>query len=527
MMDLFAIREEKFPEPRPFQDAAHLALRSGFTGGHRAQVLCAATGAGKTYLALRLCSEALKRGKRALFICDRITLIQQTSETADRYGMPAHGIMQAANPRMDRKKAFQIASAQTLGRRGVNDNFDLIVVDEAHTLYKPVTKLIAETKAAVIGLTATPFTDGMGKIYGRVINAATMHSLVEGKVLVPLRVRTCTRPDMADAKMSGGEWTHESAAERELGIVGDVVREWLEHAGNRKTIVFGSTIAHCEELALKFEAAGVRARVFCAHTEPAVRAEILAEYRKPDSTLRVLLSVEALAKGFDVPDVECVCDCRPLRKSFSTFVQMIGRGLRSHPGKNDCLLLDFSGNVVRFSEDFEELFFNGVNSLSDAEKKDSTARKDVRPTDKASSCPACGAQPCAKKCMACGFERPARPSLVVHKHGESRDFDPLKGKGQAWKAYAPSKHELYRAIVTHEKGKAMRRVEAGRPAGNPSGAAAHRYRELTGTWPNGFDFHSVTPLTPSAALQGKLRSMEIAFAKSRRAASKTASAWDP
>ena len=82
--------------------------------------------------------------------------------------------------------------------------------------------------------------------------------------------------------------------------------------------------------------------MFCADTTKAEREAILKEYRKPDSAIRVLISVEALAKGFDVPDVGCVVDCRPLRKSLSTAIQMWGRGLRSSPetGKTDCILLD-------------------------------------------------------------------------------------------------------------------------------------------------------------------------------------------
>ena len=107
-----------------------------------------------------------------------------------------------------------------------------------------------------------------------------------------------------------------------------------------------------------------------ANTLPAEREQILKEFRKPDSILRVLVSVEALAKGFDVPDVSCVIDCRPLRKSLSTAIQMWGRGLRASPttGKTDCILLDHSGNITRFAEDFEAIFYNGLDALDAGEK---------------------------------------------------------------------------------------------------------------------------------------------------------------
>lgn len=515
---LGAPSSDSFPKPRPFQDTAHRELRAGFSGGHKRQIVMAPTGAGKTFLALRVCNEALARGKRALFICDRKTLINQTSAVADGYGMPTHGIIQADNPRMALWRPFQIASAQTIGARGLNDDFDVVVVDEAHTIYEPVTEFILNTKAAVIGLSATPFTKGLGKLYSRVINAATMDELVRQGILTPLRVLSCKRPDMEGAKTSGGEWTQKAAAERGMGIVGDVVAEWHKHAFGLKTIVFGSTIAHCEEIARQFATSGVRAAVFTANTPDTERRVLLEEYRQPDAGLRVLVSVEALAKGFDVPDVGCVCDCRPLRKSLSTFVQMIGRGLRSFPGKTECILLDFSGNVIRFADDFSGVYFNGLGDLDQGEKKDAEVRKDE--DHPAKECPACGYSPCGKRCVRCGFERVTK-SLVEHEAGEAEEVNIL---GTSPTAYATSKAELYAMIATHERGKWERRGKTG----NPKGATAHRYKEITGKWPaegpktldqktgkwlSAFDYETAPHTTPSRALQGKLRSMEIAWAK--------------
>ena len=83
-----------FPKPRPFQIKAHESLREGFTGGHKNQIIMAPTGAGKTYIGLHICNEATRRGKKAVFLCDRTTLINQTSVVADRSGM-RHSRMQA------------------------------------------------------------------------------------------------------------------------------------------------------------------------------------------------------------------------------------------------------------------------------------------------------------------------------------------------------------------------------------------------------------------------------------------------
>lgn len=494
-----------FPPPRAFQDTTHRELRSG-AASHQRQVVMAPTGAGKTYLALRVCNEALKKGNRVLFICDRKTLINQTSAVATAYGMPAHGIIQADNPRFALWRPFQIASAQTLGVRGVTDDFKVVVVDECHTLHSAVTDFIAKTSALVIGLSATPFTKGLGSIYSRVINAATMDELVKLGVLTPFRVLSCVRPDMKDAKTSGGEWTAKDAGERGMAIIGDVVREWLEHASGLKTIVFGPTVAHCEKLLGQFKEAGVGAALFTAHTDDKERADLLEEYRKPDSRIRVLISVEALAKGFDVPDVGCVVDCRPLRKSLSTFVQMLGRGLRASPGKRECVLIDHSGNIQRFADDFSDLYFNGISELDAGEKLDREVRRDEEKPMK--KCPACGFEPMGRKCVRCGFEA-KRVSLHEHADGRAKELDIL---GTGANAYAKTQAELYAMIATRERDRAFRKGNRG----NPKGAAAHRFKDITGKWPpKSFVFENTPRMEPSPALLRKLTSLDIAFARSR------------
>lgn len=498
-----------FPAPRAFQDVAHRELRAGAMSGHQRQLVMAPTGAGKTYLALRLCNEALARGRRVMFVCDRTTLIKQTQEAARQYGMQTPGIIQASNPGFALWRPFQIASAQTLAVRGAVDDFDVIVIDEAHTLYKATTELVKTTKATVVALSATPFTKGLGAIYSRVINAATMHELVALGVLTPFRIRECVRPDMTGAKTTGGEWTAKSAGERGASLIGDVVHEWLTHASDRKTIIFGPTVAHAEGLVEKFRAAGVEAATFTGTTPDGERATLLEEYRKPDSRLRILVSVEALAKGFDVPDVSCVVDCRPLRKSLSTYIQMIGRGLRSSPGKTECLVIDHSGNARRFAQDVSDVYFSGVSELDAGEKLDKEARKEVEDGE-VRACPACGYQPMARRCVGCGFEA-RRESPLEHAHGESQELDIL---GTSATAYAPTARDLYAMVRHHCEAKAQRRKDAGRPRGNPSGEAWHRYRELTGKQP-ATQWKGDGLMRATEALTRKLRSLEIAFARGR------------
>lgn len=490
-----------FPEPRAFQNEAHEKLREGARAGHRRQLVMAPTGSGKTFLSMRVIHEALLKGRRAVFVCDRRTLIEQTSEVADSYGLSAHGVIMSNHWRYNPTMPFQIASAQTLARREW-PKADVIVIDEAHTQMKVWTDYIMQTQAHVVGLSATPFSTGLGKLFTNLVCASSMHDLTRSGVLVPMRVLSCTQTDMRGAATAGGEWTDQAAEERGMQIVGDVVSEWSKYAEMRKTIVFGSTIAHCEELCRSFNDAGVMAAVFCASTTEAERKSILDEYRKPDARLRVLVSVSALAKGFDVKDVSCVCDARPLRKSLSEAIQMWGRGLRASPATNktDCLLLDFSGNILRFREDFEDIYFNGLNELDMGEKLDKTIRRDDEEKE-AKGCPACGVKPFFKHCVACGFEI-VSASLIEAQAGVMKEITIGKKK------LADDSRHLWEQVCTYARGHSAPEKQQGR--------AAHLFRDIVGDWPpSGWKLDSTPNVTITANTLNKIRSKNIAFVRSR------------
>ena len=463
----------------------------------------APTGAGKTYLGLRVCNEAIQKGKRAVFLCDRTTLINQTSEVADRYGLRDHGIIQANHWRKRPDELLQIASVQTIAKRAFWPKVDVLVVDEAHTTYKAWTEFAKTTGAAVIGLSATPFSPGMGKIFTNLVNATTMHDLTQNGVLVPMRIFSCHKPDMTGAETSGGEWTDRAAEERGMEIVGDVVDDWHKHGEGRKTIVFGATIKHCEELCRQFIDSGVMAAVFTSETTMKEREMLLKEYRKPDSMLKVLISVEALAKGFDVPDVGCVCDARPLRKSLSTAIQMWGRGLRSSPDtdKKDCHLLDFSGNIVRFFEDFSEIYFNGLDKLDDGEKLDKNIRKDEDYEPK--GCPKCGYTPYHKRCMACGYEKVSAP-VTQALPGHMQEI--FMGEGKNKKKLADNAEHLWNQCVAYAKIHSKPETQQGR--------AYHLFKKITGQDPM-WRFTTAPHVEVSRNVYNKIQSINMAWKRAQ------------
>lgn len=491
-----------FPELRDFQKDAHAQLRAGYAAGHRRQLIMAPTGAGKTILGLNICQQALVKGKRAIFVCDRTTLINQTSAAADQCGLSAHGIIQANHWRYNPDMPFQIASAHTLARRQW-PRADVIVIDEAHTQIKAWTEHIQTCDASVIGLSATPFSDGLGKLFTNLVNATTMHALTQAGILVPMRVYSCTTADMRGAATAGGEWTDKAAEQRGMEIVGDVVVEWVKYAEGRKTIVFGATIAHCEEICRQFNEAGIMAASFTSDTDGPERAALLNEYRKPDSELHVLISVEALAKGFDVPDVGCVVDCRPLRKSLSTAIQMWGRGLRSSPstGKSDCILLDHSGNIIRFMDDYSRIFYNGLDSLDAGEKLDKAVRKEPEQKEH-KGCPACGFKPFMKRCISCGHEHQATSTVEVLP-GEMQPV--MVGK----KRLADDHRHLWEQVCTYAR-------EHSQPE-KQSGRAWHLFKDIAGKEPpKEWSFASTPDVPISANVVSKIRSQNIRFAKGAR-----------
>jgi superfamily II DNA or RNA helicase len=489
-------------ELRDYQDEAVEQLRANIRAGIRNQILCMGTGSGKTVVAAHLADECNQKGRRMVFVVDRIALIDQTSATLDQYGIP-HGVIQAQHWRSRPWERIQVASIQTLARRKWPDA-DLIVVDEAHGIHKAVADRIGRRDTITIGLTATPFTRGLGKHYEACVSVITTNALIADKHLVPFRVFAASEPDMTGAKVVAGEWTDKEAAERAMPIVGDCVAEYLRHAEGRKFIAFGANVAHCEEIQRQFLAAGVVCELYTYRTGEDARKAMVEEFRKPDSTIRGLVSVAALSKGFDVSDVGCIIMARPLRNSLAEHIQILGRGLRKHPGKTDCLVIDHSGNCVRFWDAMQEFFETGRVELNDGTRPE---KKPAAPKEKKSAkCPSCHCvHDAAPSCPACGFEYPRRASQIQHVAGTLKEL--LAGSDRAATTRA-----LWPQIVglTHELGKDRRWALA-------------QYRNMTGAWPI-WSFESTRPEPPTTAVRNKVKSLHIAWAKGRAKGERRAAA---
>lgn len=429
-MTLFPVEPREI-ELREYQAEAVERLREGIRQGCRRQILVAPTGAGKTEMAMKIIAESQKKGATTWFIVDRVNLIDQTSERFGKYGID-HGIIQADHWLSDLRKPVQIASAQTLARRKIDWLPNLIVVDECHARYKATKELVERAaKAKVIGLTATPFTSGMADDWDGLVNSTTVNKLIGQSFLAPLKIKACVAPDMTGAKKKfTGEYDEEEAGSRGITIIGDVVQTWVEQTrkffgGPAKTIVFSPSVKHGRELCRQFADAGFNfQQISYLDADDDERREKITEFRKPDSAIDGLVSCAVLTKGFDVPDVMVGISCRPYTKSFSSHVQEMGRVMRIHPGKEFGLWLCHSNNSISFADDAAWLFEYGVESLSEAQKRDSKIREPKEIIRKKRFCAECGMLMSrgTDVCQACGWERPQRGEIQFI-DGELIDFE--------------------------------------------------------------------------------------------------------
>lgn len=471
---------------RPYQLAAVERLREGIRAGKMRQVLKLPTGAGKTLCAMHLIHSSQEKGKRALFLCDGLELLDQTSTRFDSEAIP-HGIMQANHWRTRAYEPVQIATIQTLVRRDMPE-FDLLIADEVHRGGDRLNKLIKDVRVPCIGLTATPFTRGMGLTWDSLVTSATMQQLIDDGFLVPPQVWAPSEPDLEGVKVVAGEWKEDELAERcdTPDLVGDIVATWLTKGENRQTICFAVDVAHSKHIVEQFRTSGVDAVHIDGYMSPEMRRPLVERFRRGE--IKLISNVGVLDRGFDVPEAGCLIYARPVRSSLALYVQMGGRVLRPHPGKKDAIILDHAGNTIRHG------FL--TDPQPDVLDMGGHQKREYKPkTKEPKKCPKCSYLRPAnlQQCPMCGHQ-PQRQNEIFHEGGELAKIEKTQDK-----------RVLYGEILYVQ-----------RQRGYSSGWVAHTYRKFTGVWPRGMD--DVEPRPPTSYTQRRIRSLMIAYAKSREKA---------
>lgn len=493
---------------RPYQASSIESLREGFRAGHVRQVLSAPTGAGKSIVMLSMIQSALDKGSRILFVCERRILVDQMSHHLESIHID-HGILMAGHWRFRPEKQVQVASAQTLERMQSIPQVDVVFIDEVHAcLRASILRLMAaQPSLRIIGATATPFHPVLGKYFSNVASVTTMAELVQQGFLVPFRVFVAKEIDTTGLKVVAGEWKKDDLEKRGQQIVGDVVADYIRishdvFGGYRKTICFSCGIAHGAELARQFNEAGVPALQLSSEDNEDYRQDVLREFAKPDTDIRVLISVAILSRGFDQSDVEHVILARPLKKSFSEHVQMVGRGARIHPDKALCVVQCNSGNWLRFADDWDQLYHEGVQELGQGQ--DAKVRKEPTQQEKeAAKCPKCSALwTGGKVCGHCGYER-VKANEVIAVAGAMEEVGATGAKRQKKgkdEFTAQGKSDFYAELLGHAESKGFK-----------SGWAYFAYQARMGVAPS---MARPQPVPPSPATQGWIKHFNIRKAKS-------------
>lgn len=411
-----------YPTMRPYQQRCIDDLHAWWTehpGANEVPVVCVPTAGGKSLIIAEICRLLFdtypEAHPRTVVLVPSKELAEQNAEKL-RARLPAHISVGYYSASLGRKVPYADVIVATVGSiyrdAHLLGNIMCVIIDECHLVnsdssdagrYRQfLTSLgkICDYRAA--GFTATPFrgngvwlTAGDDPLFTGMACSIKIQELLDLGFLSPL-VRPVdainTRIDTSDIKTTSGDFNLgelEVRVDQYLPAVADEVTTLA--ADRKKWIAFCATVANANHLVDLLRARGVTADIVTGDTPKAERQQRIKDFKA--GKLRCLVSVLALAIGFDVPDVDCVIWCRPT-KSPVLYVQGAGRGMRIADGKVDCLWLDFSDTTERMGP---------VDTIKGRNKRSSSEEGGGAPTK---LCEQCGerAPLSAKVCPCCGAE---------------------------------------------------------------------------------------------------------------------------
>jgi len=363
---------------RPYQAAVIENSREAYRAGHRAILIVAPTGAGKTRIGVEFVLGALKKGGKVLWLAHREELLAQAKARLQREGIARVGIINSNSGCSTAE--IHVASIQTLVARA-NKGLppaSVIVLDEAHHYAAEKWKEVAEhySKSVKLGLTATPERgDGraMGDLFNVLIPCSSVRELQDMGVLVPCRTYA---PET-----------------KTKDLAHDPVVAYQMHTPNERSFVFCQDVSHAETLARSFLAQGIAAATIHANTSWPLREARLEAFRlQSDEPLRaigtfekaplVLCNVYTLTEGVDVPEASSCILARSCGHA-GMMLQMVGRVLRSATGKNSATFIDLRGSVHKLGlPEADRIWSLEGYACQQSERERETKLK---------PCPACGA----------------------------------------------------------------------------------------------------------------------------------------
>ena len=491
------------PNLRGYQTSSIAELRQGVAKKIKRQVLMSPTGSGKTEIAMAVIYGAVMKGKRVVFLCNRINLVQQASRRFYKAGI-SHGIIQGQNTRQTDKQVI-VASIQTVAKRAMPE-CDLLVIDEVHGAAGSAEfrKVIFDNKdKTIIGLTATPWSKGMSKpypelddepLFQRMVVATTIGELITQGFLVDCDIYAPEEPDMSGFKMKKNSFGEMDYSDMDVGtavdkpkLIGGIVEHWLKLAKDTPTVCFASNISHSKHIVEEFRASGIPAEHIDCYTDEFERAAILKRVETGETM--IISNVGILTEGWDFPACKTMILARPTR-SLIRYIQMIGRVLRPHHSKERALVLDHSGTVSRLGFPTDEF----PMELDDGKARDNKAqeKKELLPT----------------VCQQCKFVKPRRspvcPRCGAVNHTPTLEVEPgeLKKLEKKEKVTMEDKQQWWGSFLRLAKEK-----------GKTRSWALAQYKQKFGVWPKGLEEVSIDPVE---GVRSWVTSRAIAWANSQK-----------
>lgn len=328
------------------------------------------TGGGKTVVFSEITRRYItEKKKKVVVLTHRIELSRQTSRMLDGFGVQNMIINSEVKELRDQDE-FQcfVAMVETLNNRlqeGMVDlnNIGLVIIDEAH--YNSFRKLFKYfEEATILGVTATPLSSNiklpMKDHYKKLIVGESIASLIEKKYLARANVHSYD-VSLRSLKLGiSGDYTVKSSDElySTQNMLGKLMQAYEEIAKGTKTLIFNNGISTSRYVYEVFKKAGYDIRHLDNKNTASERQEILRWFSETPNA--ILTSVSILTTGFDEPTVETIMLNRATR-SLTLYFQMIGRGSRILPKKEDFTVVDLGNNVARFGQwdapiDWQEIF---------------------------------------------------------------------------------------------------------------------------------------------------------------------------
>jgi ATP-dependent helicase IRC3 len=338
---------------RDYQEQAIEKIRDSFEKGVTRQLVTLPTGSGKTVIMAAL---ARSLGKRTLLLAHREELITQ-AEAKFKMVWPDvdSGICMAGQN--DTGNFVVFGSVQSCSRDSRlqelrRNDFELLLIDEAHHANSPsYQKIIGEVfsaghkKRLMVGVTATPMrsdNEELGDVFEEITYSISIGSMIRAGYLSPVvGRRILTKTSLQGIHTRAGDFAvgelSEAVNTPERNAF--VVENYGKYAARRKGVAFCCDVQHCKDLAEAFLKADIPSKAVYGDMCPIERRNALQELKS--GQIQVVTSCGVLTEGFDEPSISCVVMARPT-KFKGLYIQCVGRGLRLHPSKSDCLVLDFA-----------------------------------------------------------------------------------------------------------------------------------------------------------------------------------------